>query len=58
MGTLGEPHLRIHTPQSSLGGEGGGGLKFKLGKERRRDPLVCSWMLYRCGQRRVVILQM
>lgn len=33
-------------------------MKFKLGKERRRDPLVCSWMLYRCGQRRVVILQM
>lgn len=35
-----------------------GGLGSRPGKERRRAPLLCSWMLSRCGQGRVVILQM
>lgn len=43
----------VHTPQSSLRG-------WDPGQEKRGDvpPLVGSWMLSRCGQGRVVILQM
>lgn len=48
----GEPHLGTHT--SVFLGWGGS----RPGKERRRAPLVCSWMLSRCGQGRVFILQM
>lgn len=50
--TPGEPHLGTHTSVLL------GGLGSRPGKERRRAPLVCSWMLSRCGQGRVVILQM
>lgn len=43
----------VHTPQFSLMG-------WDPGQEKRGDvpPLVGSWMLSRCGQGRVVILQM
>lgn len=47
-----EPHLGTHTSVLL------GGLGSRPGKERRRAPLVCSWTLSRCGQGRVVILQM
>ncbi|VTJ72648.1 Hypothetical predicted protein [Marmota monax] len=46
-----EPHLRTHT-SVLLGGLG------SRPRKERRAPLVHSWMLSRCGQRRVVILQM
>lgn len=49
-----EPHLGTHTSVLL----GGGGLGSKPGKERRRAPLLCSWILSRCGQGRVVIFQM
>lgn len=51
VGTLGKPHLRTHTSVLL-------GVLGSRPEKERCDPLIRNWMLSRCGQRRVVILQM